>query len=80
VRYRPRAYTQVLSHHPPETRYIRASSLVKFAHFGTTRISKTNPTRSLDPWFIMTNLPKSWQLELGKRYSFEVGLSMALSR
>jgi len=54
---------QVLSHHPPETRYIRALSLAKFVHFVTTRISKTNSptTNPLDPWFIMTNLPKSWQ-------------------
>jgi SRSO17 transposase len=72
VRYnRWRAYTQALSHRPPETRYIR--EIV----FGTVRwvryyeISKTDsPTTSpLETWFIMTNLPKSWQLQLGKRYS-----------
>lgn len=34
-------------------------------------ISKTDSptTNPLETWFIMTNLPKSWQLQLGKRYS-----------
>jgi SRSO17 transposase len=45
--------------------------LVKYAQFVITRISKTNnpTTNPLETWFIMTNLPKSWQLQLGKRYS-----------
>lgn len=86
-----RAYTQALSHRPPETRYIREGSVVGgFPDlrqlpgeiiFGKARsiryyeISKTdNPkTSPLETWFIMTNLPKSWQLQLGKRaYSARV--------
>lgn len=73
VRYynRWRAYTQGVSHRPPETRYIRE---IVFGHVRQERyyeISKTcNPTTNpLETWFVMTNLPKSWQLELSKRYS-----------
>jgi SRSO17 transposase len=46
-------------------------SLVKSEQFVITRISQTESptTEPLEPWFIMTNLPKSWQLELGGRYS-----------
>lgn len=72
VRYnRWRAYTQALSHHPPETRYIREIIFGKVRSHRYYEISKTsNPTANpLETWFIMTNLPKSWQLELGKRYS-----------
>jgi SRSO17 transposase len=72
VRYnRWRAYTQVLSHHPPETRYIREIVFGKVRTLRYYEISKTNSptTNPLDTWFIMTNLPKSGQLELGKRYS-----------
>jgi len=72
VRYnRWRAYTQTLSHHPPETRYIREIVFGKVRSHRYYEISKTsNPTTNpLETWFIMTNLPKSWQLELGKRYS-----------
>lgn len=70
LRYnRWRTYTQALSHHPLETRYIRE---IVFGHVRAHRyyeISKTsNPaTNTLETWFIMTNFPKSWQLELGKR-------------
>jgi SRSO17 transposase len=72
VRYnRWRAYTQALSHRPPETRYIREIVFGKVRRLRYYEISKTsNPaTNPLETWFIMTNLPKSWQLELGKRYS-----------
>lgn len=72
VRYnRWHAYTQALSHRPPETRYIREIVFGKVRSVRYYEISKTdNPTTNpLDTWFIMTNLPKSWQLQLGKRYS-----------
>lgn len=72
VRYnRWRAYTQALSHRPPETRYIREIVFGKVRQERYYEISKTNDptTNPLETWFIMTNLPKSWQLELGKRYS-----------
>jgi len=65
-------YSSVVSSSAGNTLYSRALSLAKFVHFVTTRISKTN--YNLDPWFIMTNLPKSWQLELGNAIVFEVGL------
>ncbi|MGL4619502.1 MAG: transposase, partial [Chroococcidiopsis sp.] len=72
VRYnRWRAYTQALSHRPPETRYIREIIFGKARSKRYYEISKTDSpkTSPLETWFIMTNLPKSWQLELGKRYS-----------
>jgi SRSO17 transposase len=56
-------------------------SLVKSEQFVQYEISKTESptTEPLETWFIMTNLPKSWQLKLGGQY-FEVGLNMDLSK
>jgi len=76
VRYnRWRAYIQPLSHRQSETRYIREIIFGK-ARSSRYEISKriVQP-RTLDTWFIMTNLPKPWQLQLGKRYT-EAGLNM----
>ena len=66
-----RAYIQPLSHRQPETRYIREIVFGKVRSVRYYEISKTdNPTtQPLETWFIMTNLPKSWQLQLGKQYS-----------
>lgn len=72
VRYnRWRAYTQPLSHRQPETRYIREIIFGKVRSLRYYEISKTDSpdVNPLETWFIMTNLPKSWQLQLGKRYS-----------
>jgi SRSO17 transposase len=72
VRYnRWRTYTQALSHRPPETRYIREIIFGKARSKRYYEISKTDSpkTNPLETWLSMTNLPKSWQLELGKRYS-----------
>lgn len=72
VRYnRWRAYVQPLSYRQPETRYIREIIFGKARAIRYYEISKTDSptTNPLDTWFIMSNLPKSWQLQLGKRYS-----------
>ncbi len=72
VRYnRWREYIQPLSHRQPETRYIREIIFGKARALRYYEISKTDSptTQPLETWFIMTNLPKSWQLQLGKRYS-----------
>lgn len=72
VRYnRWRAYIQRLSHRRPETRYIREIIFGKVRAIRYYEISKTESptTEPLETWFIMTNLPKSWQLKLGGRYS-----------
>lgn len=72
VRYnRWRAYIQPLSHRQPETRYIREIIFGKARSLRYYEISKTDSptTHPLETWFIMTNLPKSLQLELGNRYS-----------
>ena len=72
VRYnRWRAYIQPLSHRQSETRYIREIIFGKARRIRYYEISKTDSptTNPLDTWFVMTNLPKSWQLQLGKRYS-----------
>ncbi len=72
VRYnRWRAYVQPLSHRQPETRYIREIVFDKVRSVCYYEISKTDSptTEPLETWFIMTNLFKSWQLQLGKCYS-----------
>lgn len=73
VRYnRWRAYTKrVVSSSTRDMLYSRVLSLVNSVKNAQSEISKTDsPTTSpLETWFIMTNLPKSWQLQLGKRYS-----------
>ena len=72
VRYnRWRAYIQPLSHRQPERRYIREIIFGKARSLRYYEISKTDSptTQPLETWFIMTNLPKSLQLELGNRYS-----------
>lgn len=47
------------------------SSLAKLVQCAQSEISQTDSpkTNPLETWFIMTNLPKSWQLHLGKCYS-----------
>jgi hypothetical protein len=39
---------------------------IRYYEISQTNSPTTNP---LETWFVMTNLPKSWQLQLGKRYS-----------
>jgi len=77
VRYnRWRAYVQPLSHRQPETGYIRETVFGKVRSIHYYEISKTDSptTAPLETWFIMTNLPKSWQLQLGKQYSLRGGI------
>ena len=72
VRYnRWRAYTQPLSGHPAERRYIREIVFGQrgaIRYYQITKGSTQNPERA-DTWFIMTNLPGNIILKVGNLYS-----------
>lgn len=74
VRYNPTSRGLTLKHcltarQKPAT-FVKLS-LAKPVQNAQSEISKTDSpkTSPLETWFIMTNLPKAWQLQLGKRYS-----------